>query len=128
MLQFAFALLPSAIIFLCLLKVVFSQADEFSWNGDGAESDVRSSTENGERVFLIKPAPGTSSVCFPLIRNLVYFFVCACVFSVSYGPGVLWLLPDAATDTQDEAVLQREPQRAGEGADENEGRPQQCQR
>ena len=79
MLRFAFALLPSAIIFLCLLEVAFTQADEFSWNGDGAENDVRSSTENGESVFPIKPAHGTSPVRFLLVCNLANFFVCVCV-------------------------------------------------
>lgn len=36
-------------------------------------------------------------------HNLIY--MCLCVFSVSYGPGIMWLLPDAATDTQDEDVF-----------------------
>lgn len=51
--------------------------------------------------------------------------VCLCPHSVSGGPGLLRLLPDAEADVEDGAVLQHESERAAEGPGEGKGRGQQ---
>ncbi|KAM8768146.1 complement C1q-like protein 4 [Acanthopagrus schlegelii] len=60
-----------AIIILCLLEVAICRADEFSWNGNGAENDVRSSTEN---VCLTDPASCGCCLMQQQIHRMKQFF------------------------------------------------------
>lgn len=107
-----FALLPPVVVLLCLLEAAFIQANDYSWGGPGRsteDGDVDQNTENGEFSLKKKKRKISQSVFASYLQAPVVVFV----LSVSHRSGVVWLLSDAAADTQDEDVLQRELQRAG---------------
>lgn len=90
----------SAIVLLCLLEAAF--ANIYTWNGPGRViSDPDPNAASGEELWV-----HNECVCiYSYLHSLDKMYLCAFVFSVSHRPGVLWLLSDAATDTQDEDVL-----------------------
>lgn len=95
-----FVFLLPALVLLCLLEAALVQAGSYSWGGPGTNSDNGDpSPENGER-FIYKGYL-IIRVCASTLKQSVS----PRVFSVSHGPGVVRLLSDAATDTQDEEVL-----------------------
>lgn len=93
---------PPAIVLLCLLQAAFGQGD-YSWNGPGFKDMGNDpNAGNGEELWV-----HNRCVC---IYSCLQVHLCVFVFSVSNGPGLLWMLSDDARDEQAEHVLHHDPE------------------
>lgn len=82
----------------------------YHWDGPGRVAPDPN-TGNGEELWVYNEC-----VCmYSYLHSLNEMYLCTFVSSVSHRPGVLWLLSDAAKDTQAEDVLKRDSEYLGEG-------------